>query len=171
MKVNKGFTLIELVAALIILGVLAIIAAPRFINLQTDARNSALQGLKGSMEDAFGLAYGKLAIEGYERLSYFDYDVEEVFPGCTGNCKFSYGYPVPTEDALSYIVNGIGTDFSVGQFQGSGEEPFVFISFPKNMSASGTLVKNSCYLKYKMTTIVSEGVIPLPGKIELFGCE
>ncbi|NOH97545.1 type II secretion system protein [Vibrio sp. 99-70-13A1] len=171
MKVNKGFTLIELVMVIVILGILSVLAAPRFLNLQTDARNSALQGLKGSMEGAFSLAYGKLAIAGYEKLSYFDFDVEDVFPGCTGNCKFSYGYPVPTEEALSYIVNGIGTDFSVGMFQGTGEKPFVFISSPENMTDSGALVKESCYLKYSMTTIIGDGETISPGEVEFFECK
>lgn len=156
---------------IVILGILSVTAAPRFLNLQTDARNSALQGLKGSMESAFSLAYGKLAIEGYEGLNYFEFDAEEVFPGCTRNCKFSYGYPVPTEEALSYIVNGIGTDFSVGMFEGTAENPFVLISFPENMTDSGALVKESCYLKYSMTTIVSADETPPPGEIELFECD
>ncbi len=38
MKKQAGFTLIELVVIIIILGILAVIAAPQFINLQSDAR-------------------------------------------------------------------------------------------------------------------------------------
>ena len=46
MKRQQGFTLIELVVVIIILGILAVTAAPKFINLQSDARASAIQGLK-----------------------------------------------------------------------------------------------------------------------------
>lgn len=49
MKRQGGFTLIELVVVIVILGILAVTAAPRFLNLQDDARESALQGLKGAM--------------------------------------------------------------------------------------------------------------------------
>ncbi|MBM7073074.1 prepilin-type N-terminal cleavage/methylation domain-containing protein [Shewanella sp. 202IG2-18] len=42
MQKQQGFTLIELVVVIIILGILAVTAAPKFINLQSDARKSAL---------------------------------------------------------------------------------------------------------------------------------
>ncbi len=50
MKRQQGFTLIELVVVIIILGILAVTAAPKFINLQSDARTSAIQGMKGAIQ-------------------------------------------------------------------------------------------------------------------------
>ena len=47
MKKQAGFTLIELVIVIIILGILAVTAAPKFLNLQDDARYSAAQGVAG----------------------------------------------------------------------------------------------------------------------------
>ncbi|WP_025631442.1 type II secretion system protein, partial [Vibrio parahaemolyticus] len=64
MKRQGGFTLIELVVVIVILGILAVTAAPRFLNLQDDARASSLRGLKGAMDGAAGITYGKAAIEG-----------------------------------------------------------------------------------------------------------
>ncbi|WP_025559781.1 type II secretion system protein, partial [Vibrio parahaemolyticus] len=66
MKRQGGFTLIELVVVIVILGILAVTAAPRFLNLQDDARKSSLQGLKGAMDGAAGIVFGKAAINGIE---------------------------------------------------------------------------------------------------------
>jgi len=45
---QQGFTLIELVAVIVILGALAVVALPRFINLQDEAQSAALDGVAGS---------------------------------------------------------------------------------------------------------------------------
>ena len=42
---QKGFTLIELIIVIVLLGILAVTAAPKFLNLQDDARDSVLQGI------------------------------------------------------------------------------------------------------------------------------
>lgn len=64
MKKQQGFTLIELVVVIIILGILAVTAAPKFINLQSDARKSTMEGVKAALQGANTLVYSKAAIAG-----------------------------------------------------------------------------------------------------------
>ena len=57
MKRQSGFTLIELVMVIVILGVLAAVAIPKFVDLKGDAQVAATQGVAGSLASASAVNY------------------------------------------------------------------------------------------------------------------
>ncbi len=125
MRKQTGFTLIELVVVIVVLGILAVTAAPRFLNLQSDAREARLGGMKGAIASALGVGYGKMAIAGLEHYPYISNKHTDAgsgkgpenlpFSGCELNgslsCTFRYGYPDADETSLAILVSELENQY------------------------------------------------------------
>ena len=103
MKRQGGFTLIELVVVIVILGILAVTAAPRFLNLQGDAREASLEGLRGAVAGAMGIAYGRAAIQGIEAKDYAAYVDASNTGTVIDSITHKYGYPTAASNTAANL--------------------------------------------------------------------
>jgi len=181
---QRGFTLIELIIVIVILGILAVTAAPKFIDITSDAKGATLQAVKGSLQSAGQMVYGKSAIKGQQANTW----ATGVTPTSTSFVKVngidlytSFGYPhaasitaltaVPATTDLSTIMSLESTEwvFVTGTAAGAATaaKPALnsFAISPKGVTVDYTSA-TSCHVVYQdaadkntppVITIVSGG--------------
>lgn len=104
MKKQAGFTLIELVIVIIILGILAVTAAPKFLNLQDDAKKAAADGVFSGVSSAMQLVYSKSAIEGEEKAGKTNTPAPSV-ESAGGVVATHYGYPAAASAGIEKAIS------------------------------------------------------------------
>jgi MSHA pilin protein MshA len=110
---SNGFTLIELLIVIVILGIIAAIAAPKFLNLSTDARIATLNSLEGAIRSASNMVNYKAVVENKTDCS-TDPTIEMQGYTITLRCGYPCPHPngignaVETGDAFSWVGGNCG---------------------------------------------------------------
>ena len=135
---SKGFTLIELIIVIVVLGILAVTAAPKFLNVQKDAQAGALEGLNAALLGASEIVYAKALIEGTQG---------SADTTLTSGIRVRYGYPYATQTNLKEVA-----DFSEDDWKLSGSAPEVTFTLERqtaDLTNAEIAASDVCKLTYR----------------------
>lgn len=107
MKKQQGFTLIELIMVIVILGILAAFAIPKFANLGADARRSTMQGVEGAMKSASAISHAAWLANGTNPASV-------TLEGAS--VAMFNGYPSPVGIVVAANITGGAAATDAGDF-------------------------------------------------------
>ena len=102
---KSGFTLIEIIAVLVILAVLAAVAIPRYISLIDDARDQALQGAVAAGLSHVSMAYGRLCLQNDAEPTGAELATECGTTNPMDETDYTYGFAASGNDVVVTVTD------------------------------------------------------------------
>jgi MSHA pilin protein MshA len=153
---SKGFTLIELIIVIIIIGILSVTAAPKFIDLSKDANIATLNGLSAQIHTAANLVYAKSAIKGINKAATGGIDIDG---DNSSDIDTVYGYPAAQRnDGMIDVLDINNRGWGWADASGGTE---LHISPSKVTGLEGStnsfsILEDNCYLTYQAPATITD---------------